>query len=158
MATATKNETVTFLAPCANLRLVKEPKFPTLNHLGLPVGMNPGVSVDFSEGQYSTSDPEIIEWLRNHRQFNVPGYQGFWEDGNAPDEPKPTIPQQQAALEAALDAKDADAVRAVIEEEKATHNREVIFASARIALKALAPSDGTKKEKAPSPSQKPKTD
>lgn len=139
-ATETKPQTkpTTFIAKCENLVLVVEPRFPRFNHLGLRIGNDPGKRVEFDRGEFTTDDPELIEWLRAHRNFNVPSNQGFYEVGNAPDEPRPTIAEQHAAIEGAVAERDVEALEAVVAEEKATHNREVVFAAARIAARALA--------------------
>lgn len=151
VTTDTKTKPTTFIAKCENLILVVEPRAASYNHLGIKIGVSAGKRVEFQEHEFTTDDAELIEWLRAQPGYNVPNNQGFYELGNAPDEPKPTVPQQQEAIEAATAAGDLDALEAVVTEEKATHNREVVLASAKIALTALA-GKVTDKGDPPSPS------
>jgi hypothetical protein len=142
MSTETATKPVTFISKCPNLVLVVEPRANQFNHLGVKIGTTPGKRITFDKHLYSTEDEDELAFLRGHRNFNVPSNQGFYEEGNAPDEPKPTIKQQQQAIETAAAAGDVAALEAVIAEEDATHKREVVYATARAALVALAGAGG----------------
>ncbi len=138
MTTATDTETVTFISRSPNLQIVIEPAYDLYNAAGFKRGVHPAKRVDFSDSQFTTSDPEVIEYLRSSGDYNAATVTGFYELGNAPDEPKPTIREQQAKIDAALEDFDVDALEAVIEEENATHKREGVLAPARVALRVLS--------------------
>lgn len=137
-ATDTTTKPATFIAKCENLILVMEPSFPKFNHLGLKIGNHPGKRVEFEKYQFTSDDPEVIEWLREHPANGVPTPQGFYELGKGPDEPQPTIPEQREAIESAAAAGSVTELERLIAEEQDTHNRDEVLAAARIALVALA--------------------
>lgn len=143
MATTTiDSKEVTFISQCPGQVLVKEPMDYDVVKVGNRnvVKTLQAVRVEFGEGSnpniYTTSDPEIIDWLREHPQFQVKE-RGFWELGNAPDEPQPTMNSQIEEIGRAAGARDIEALNKVIEVEKDTHNREPVFAAAKGALKGL---------------------
>lgn len=86
---------------------------------------------------FRTDDAVLIDFLRNHENFNVDGPSGFWELGAAPDEPKPTMTEQTVALGKAQALGDIDEVEAILKLEKETHNREAIIEGAEAALETL---------------------
>jgi hypothetical protein len=133
-----KVEPVTFISKCPNLVVVVEPRFDRFNHMGIKIGQDRGRRLEFDRHRFTTDDPEIIKLLRAKPHYNVPNNQGFYEEGKAPDEPKPTLSSQLEAIEAAAETGDVDALGEVISEEKATLNREAVFAPARAVLKAIA--------------------
>lgn len=141
MATTTIEE-VTFISQCPGQILVKEPEDFDVVRIGNRnvVKKLPAVRIEFGEGSnpniYKTTDPEIIEWLREHPQFQVKE-RGFWELGNAPDEPKPSMQSQIEEIARAAGARDVEAIKSVVEVEKDTHNREPVLAAARGALKGI---------------------
>lgn len=148
MPTATKNETVTFFAQRPRQVLVKDPLDHERNYRGQVIKTLPRSAVEFGKDGgdphlFETSDPELIKWLRSHDKFEALDG-GFWELGNAPDEPKPALAVQLETVARAAAEGDLDAIREVIDTEKATHNREPVFAAAKGALKGI---EGSSKEK-----------
>jgi hypothetical protein len=84
----------------------------------------------------------MIAALKNHRLFNAFGtHNGFWAEDEAPDELKPTVKDQVAAIIAALKADDRKAVEAVLISERSSHNREVVISAGEDALSALKESE-----------------
>jgi hypothetical protein len=143
MAKANKKNEVTFIARCKNQALwVGAPDAPEYDAIGRRVG-NPGKLVEFEDHRLTTSDPEVIDSIRSTRLFNV----SIWQEGEAPNEPKPTIASQLAAITKAVAKQDADGVQAVVEEERATHKRVVVLEAAKNALEALAGDDDSSDEK-----------
>lgn len=145
MATATTDspidtESVTFFTRYPRLELVIDPLDYELNHRGQRIKTFPRRAIQFGNkgnvNEYVTSDPEEIEILRNHPHFEVME-RGFWELGNAPDEPKPSMASQIEAIAKAGAERDIETLKDVIQVEKDTHNREPVFAAAKGALKGL---------------------
>ena len=131
-------EPVTFISKCPNLKVVIEPKFPIHDHMGRKIGMNPGRRIEFDRHRAEVTDAKDIEALRKRPGFNEPSNEGFYEDGAAPDEPKPSIKEQTDAIFAAAQARDVEAIRAVIDTEDETHRRDQVYAAAQGALLAIA--------------------
>lgn len=140
MATATTDNPVTFFTRYPELELVIDPLDHERNHRGQVIKTLPRRAIKFGNkgnvNEYVTSDPEEIEILRNHPHFEVME-RGFWELGNAPDEPQPTMGKQIEAIAQAAAERDVETLKEVIQVEKDTHNREAVFAAARGALKGL---------------------
>lgn len=136
----TKRETepVTFISRSPNLKVVIDPKYPRYNDMGRKIGMNSGERAEFDRHRFTTTDPEVADYLRSRPGFNAPSHQGFYEDGAAPDEPKPSIKSQTDAIFAAAQNRDVEAIRAVIEHEDETHKRDQVYAAAQGALAAIA--------------------
>ncbi len=150
MPTATKTESVTFISKCMNQTLTRR---PAMNEARAPNGAvlipaDPGERVTFDNHRYETATPDQIEWLRNHPFFNVT----VWEEGSPPDEPKPTLDEQIAAIQK---AKTKLELEALIEGEGETHNRTVVIRAARRAMSELAAEE--KKPSTSKPSEKPST-
>ena len=112
-----------------------------------------GRSIFFNGYRYETSDPEEIEFLRNHEFFNKP--RGIWEEGNAPDEPKPTQKERVRQITRASAQGDIDALEALLTDEQEGHNRPEIVSAIEDALEAVeeaapkaeAKASGTKTKK-----------
>lgn len=149
MATATKTrrkqkQTHTFVSRASNLRLVSDPEAVVRNDRGQVVKNYAGSAVEFQNSRFTVdADDKImyrgeevptVEFLRNHPTFNV----DFWELGNAPDEPKPTLAEQNEAIYAAAGKRDVNAIAKIVEEEKRTHNRSQVLQVAEAALIAIA--------------------
>ena len=137
MTTETKTKPVEFLAKAAEQRLVVEPAWQTFGPTGRIMQADQGKAVEFEAHRFTTDDPELIEWLRSHRLFNV----SFWEEGAAPDEPKPTVAEQQKAIASAAVRQDVEKLADVIRVEKETHNREPVLLAAEAALEEIAGED-----------------
>jgi glutathione synthase/RimK-type ligase-like ATP-grasp enzyme len=63
------NKEVSFLAKHANLRLVKDASYKQV--VNGTVLHTKSVAAQFTDGEYHTSDPEMIEWLRNHHSYGL---------------------------------------------------------------------------------------
>lgn len=109
-----------------------------LSHLEpLPIDETPW-KVEFENHVFDTSDPKLIEWLRGRDTFNVVGPSGFYEQGAAPDEPRPTLAEQAVKIARASAEADVDAINDVLRLEKDTHNRVPIIQAAEAALRSFA--------------------
>lgn len=97
--------------------------------------------VEFEGNLFTTSDPKLIGWLRGHRNFNSQGVGGFWEDGNAPDEPEPKLAAQMAKIKQGAREFNADLVIDTMNLEKSTHNRRAVIEAAELALEVIANAD-----------------
>lgn len=142
-------KTTTFIAKCSNQLLTMSPSTPAVKALNgaIIAAADPGRHIQFVDGRFETSDSEEIEFLRDHKLFNS----RFYEEGNAPDEPKPTVKEQLSAVARAIAASDPDAIQAVLDEERATHDRDVVTSAAQEGLVALA-DEGEEKQSSPSTS------
>lgn len=81
----------------------------------------------------------LLEWLRSHENFNVADKNcAFWEEGNAPDEPKPTLTEQMSRLAEASTLQSLDLIGEVRELEEQTHKRHAILAACEAAEKTIA--------------------
>lgn len=112
-----------------NFKLVSEGKEP------LEIDRTPW-KVEFVGGRYKAETEEIAEWLRNHKLFNNSD-RGFYEQGKAPDEPKPTLTEQAGAIAEASAMVEIDRLEEILELERSTHNREPILVAAEAALSRI---------------------
>lgn len=85
--------------------------------------------VQFNGSLLTTDDPVLLDFLRDRPNFNV----DIWEDGSAPDEPRPTAEDQHKAITAATVEADAEALDELIAQERMTHNRAPIIRAAEFA-------------------------
>lgn len=106
----------------------------------LPVDDTPW-RVEFKNHLFKTDHPALIEWLRNHRAFNITGPSSFYEQGAAPDEPRPTLTEQFTKIATASAEADIDTLQAALKEERDTHNRVPVIEAAEAALRSFAGSD-----------------
>lgn len=132
-------ETVTFISRCNNLRLTLEPEIAAERDARGRIvhPREPGLAVEFENNTYSTGDKDIIKRLREHRLLNTNAHNGFWELGNAPDEPRPLLKDQLSAIMRAQAANDADGIQKVVDEELATHKRQPVLDQAKVALEIM---------------------
>jgi hypothetical protein len=91
--------------------------------------------VEFQNNLFSTDNPQLIKWLREHTLFNVP--HGFYEQGKAPDEPRPTMTEQMTEIADASAFGDLERVQKALDLERDTHNRLPILEAAGAAVKRL---------------------
>lgn len=91
---------------------------------------------EFENGTFTTEDQNLIDWLRNHKLFNNVE-RGFYERGNAPDEPKPTMSQQTEAIGEASAIGDLERLEEILALEKDTHNREPVLVAAEAAISGI---------------------
>lgn len=90
------------------------------------------IYADFKDNRLETDDQTIIKGLRDHDDFN--SLRGWWEEGAAPDEPKPTKTQQHKDIVKAATKGDIVALRDLITAERETHNRPEIIQTAEEAI------------------------
>ena len=81
----------------------------------------------------------LVDWLRSHVNFNVADKNcAFWEEGQAPDEPKPTMADQMIRLAEASTLQSLDLIGEVRELEESTHQRVAILQACEAAEKTIA--------------------
>jgi hypothetical protein len=156
--TPTKTETASFLSRSPNLRLtVRPPRFEKRHVDGRVIEpADAGLAVQFKQNRVDLDDPELIEFMRNHRLINR--FDGFWEEGRAPDEPRPTLTDQQGALTKAAMQLDVEGIKAVIAEEERTHNRVAVLEPARDALAMIEAELDKQAQAAPAEVETPATE
>jgi len=93
--------------------------------------------VEFVNHIFSTEDPTLVSWLRDHKNFNTNAPGGFYEVGAAPDEPKPTRAEQSKRIAKASAALDAVQLTEIIDGECDTHNRPEVIDAAEAALQVI---------------------
>ncbi|RJQ12079.1 MAG: hypothetical protein C4558_02435 [Dehalococcoidia bacterium] len=109
----------------------------------------PGEAAVFNNGIFRTSDPEMIDFLKDHVDFN----RMFWLQGEEPDRQRPFTEDVIAAITKASIAGDVATVSELRRQESVTHSRSAVFAAADAALEALGAteSDATDVEPSPEP-------
>lgn len=138
-----------FYACGMNVQLIRESEGDQVfNHQGLPVGRpHPGLRYSFAptgaiavrEGQDvrpdgpNGEDQDAVQWLLRHPNLNM----FFWEAGNEPDRQRPLESDYLKAVHAALSNGEEVKLVALLEEEKAGHNRQVLVEAANSALDVL---------------------
>jgi hypothetical protein len=152
MTTVTKTNEVTFFAIKPGQILTMEPEDIEPIPGTRRVRKVPGKRVEFGHAGdphlFTTSDPETLDFLRGneeegiepHRLYNNPN-DGFYELDNPPNAPQPTVKEQIVAISKAAVTSDVEAIRQVVELEKATHNRDQVMVAARGALEGIAEGD-----------------
>jgi hypothetical protein len=82
---------------------------------------------------------ELVTWMRAHELFNAGRERNgcYWEEGNAPDEPKPSLADQMKALAQASALNDLGMVDEVREAEQETHQRVAILQACDEAEKTI---------------------
>jgi len=164
--TESATQPVTFISRFPNLRLVRIAQDVLRNEGGRKVGaIAPGSlhnerhgieddgspwEVQFEGGTFQTDDPILIDFLRNHKPYDPSDDSGdrdvqaggygvdFFEQDAAPEEPKPTVAEQQERISRAAVRLDVAELQAVLNDEKATHDREAVVQGAEAALRAIA--------------------
>lgn len=152
---------VTFFSRSPNQRLTFEPEDIIRNERGRVTDRHPAKAVQFENGMYvwdptdksrqdwETSE-ELLEWLRDHGKLNAQREGAFWEKGAAPDEPRPTLAEQQIAITTAAVAKDAETLKKILAVERDTHNRDSVIDLAEVALEQVQ-GEGSDAEPSPAP-------
>lgn len=128
------NGKVTFIAKCHNQVLTVRKANTVRNFAGEVVNKDPGLRIEFQQHLFTTEDPELIEFVRNHRFFNSQ----ITEEGNEPDRIRPSLRERIDAIMAASAGHDPDALVDIIEDERATHNRVDVIEVAEQALERMA--------------------
>jgi hypothetical protein len=83
---------------------------------------------------------QVLSLLRNHDKAN--NRYGFWELGNAPDEPLPRSADQIAAIVKASIDLDLDAINETLALERETQDRREIIAQAEAAAEQIKAAKG----------------
>lgn len=162
MPTAEQTKTYEFYSRSRNQRLVRRPTVFTESAVGTRILAQSGVRYEFQdgrltirEGQDRIADGPIGEdgqptvqdayaWLTRgflhtdgsygpHPLLNVT----LWEDGNEPDRPRPTDDEFLEVVNDALAALDPEPLVALLERERATHNRPVLLRAAERAVTTI---------------------
>lgn len=169
MATATKTKKakaakpVTFFSRSHNQRLTFEPPDVVRNARDRVIETIPAKAIQFENGLY-VWDPkdeardewerseETLDWLRAHPKLNTQREGAFWEKGAAPDEPRPTLAEQQMAITTAAVAKNAEALKEILERERDSHKRDSVIDLAEVALEQVQ-GEGSDSDSSPAPEQ-----
>lgn len=121
---------VTFVSPTNELRLVKTPtRRKPIGEGGDFINV-PGESVTFREGQLVVSSPELLSWLRDHVEYG----RLFHEQGAEPDRPREdTSAIHGLIVELALDGK-TDQIADILVAERSSYSRPDVIAACEKAL------------------------
>lgn len=132
---AEKIKPVTFETSRPNFRVTVFPAHDALRDQNQRVitPADPGKHAQFDGFTFTTDDPEIIDHLRGIEEFGT----SVWEEGAQPGEAKPTVAEQIRDITRAAVKGDALTIGAVIEVEKAKHNRKVVLLAAKEALQEI---------------------
>lgn len=80
---------------------------------------------------------ELIDFLRNHENFNTGGPGAFWEEGSNPADPQPTLAEQMQSIAVASASNDRTLLQTVKQLEEDTHGRTDVLAAVATAEYAL---------------------
>lgn len=162
--TKPRRKKITFYSRSPNQRLVFEYGDVLRNERGRITEKIESKSVVFDNSVYvwdpsDTDRPdwersdELLEWLRDHPKKDTQREGAFWERGGAPDEPQPKLFDQLDAITRGAVDQDREAIEAVLDEERSTHNRDVVLEAGEAALVRLDEGDGSEAEPSPENSQ-----
>ena len=126
-----------FLSNSPNQQVVIDPGQPQLlDPQGAVVQKGrPPVFADFAGNRLETDDKDVIKRLREDDLFQHPN--GWWEEGKAPDEPKPTREAQNKAITQATAKGDLEKLDEIRQEELDTHNRRDVLENIDTAVSAI---------------------
>jgi uncharacterized protein YciI len=134
--TAEEAKSVVFRSKDQHLILIRRAGRSYTNEVGEQVSIA-GQRYEFQPngpfGQLTGLDPDDIEWLRNHEQFN----HLFTEVGNEPDRERPSVTEAQTEIAKAAARQDAEAIAAIYQREVESYDREPVKTAATAALAAL---------------------
>jgi hypothetical protein len=123
---------IVFRSPDANLILIRRPGRSYQNERGEQISVE-GKRYEFEHGTLTGLDPDDVEWLRNHENFNLK----FTEVGNEPDRERPSVPEVMTEITKAAARRDAEAIAAIYQREIESYDRDVVKETASQALAAL---------------------
>jgi hypothetical protein len=126
-----------FLSRSPNQQVVVDPGREELRDpqgAVLQTGRSPRF-VNFVGNRLETDDADAIKRLREDDLFQHPN--GWWEEGKAPDEPKPTRESQNKAITRATAQGDVDKLEEIRTEELNTHNRRDVLENIDEAVAAI---------------------
>jgi hypothetical protein len=141
----------TFYSKSMGLRLIRKRAISQPTALGHFQVLQREVVVDFGEdgpgplGQFIVEPGEglmvdedgqerdTVTWLRQHPDYSL----RFFEMGNEPDLLRPTPEEFNGALVDAMAEADEDAIRALVDAERNSHNRDDLIVLAERALERM---------------------
>lgn len=140
MATETVEETVEKLEipvrfaarKATELRLVLTERHPIYDNNGQRLGQTPGVTAEFRNGLYETTDPEIVAKLRAHPGMNMT----FVEVGAEPDRVPSSGPMIERVMKATAEL-DAVSLEEILKEEQEGHARPDVIAACEAAIRRV---------------------
>lgn len=153
MTTQAPPKAVTFVARSENQYIsIEDARKPQFDPLGrVVVAQSNGKHVQFQNNMFVANEAsaekigmsldELLAFLRGHENFNMNRTGGFWEEGAAPDEPRPTLTDQMRAVATASAAGDLDLLSAIRGVEEETHKRHAVFAAIEAAEIAISAKD-----------------
>ena len=144
-------ESVSFLAKSPNYVLVIQPEdLDAKGSGGVLIKAPPRIAVEFKKhraviGKQSNGKAAcnatvlaidydvLLGRLRDHRLLGAT----FWEEGNAPDEPQPSVEQRRQEIASAIAARDREALESIQADEARTHDRPAVLESVKVGLASL---------------------
>lgn len=143
---------VTFISRASDFQVTLETEgLPMQDANGIVVARSKGKRVNFTRGQYATSNPETVRLLRAAGTYN----REFWEVGNQPGAIHPPEPDVLADIMTALARRQHDKLIAIQQREQETHERETVLAAVARALGELGDTEHGKRAPGKPPQQKP---
>lgn len=119
-----------FMSRILHQRVVLIPGRTVYNAHGQEVGTEPGITAEFQNGRYATSDPEEIELLR--RRMAAPDGPAIWEV-----DPLSLAPDATELLMSLVGA-DPATIAAVLAEERAGYERPSVIEACERALSQVS--------------------
>lgn len=137
-----------FYSKTSNLRITVENAEERLLPTGSVYRSKPGKRIIFKPGplggEYRTDDKKEIEFLRNHVNYNVSTVGGFFERGEEPALPRPTMEEIDDIVLPAIAAGDYGPIADLASQELETHNRPEVFTRLEKARDTIAKVLGVK--------------
>lgn len=127
-----ESKKIVFRSPDANLILIRKPGRAYTNERGEQISIT-GKRYEFENGSLTDLDPDDVEWLRNHPQFN----NKFNEVGNEPDRERPSVSEALIEITKAAARQDATGIAAIYQREIESYDRDTVKETASQALAAL---------------------
>jgi len=141
--TLTKQKQHRFISKQHNYQLWIEQPRDLRDENGRKYGQTPLKAVEFAENQYTADEAEaerlgmtfdeLVKWIQEHPEMNT----SIWDEGTPPEAQSPTVKEQSEAIFAAVRKLDPDAIAALMDDERATHNRQAVLQVATVALEQL---------------------
>lgn len=154
--TPTVAEDVTFISKSRDIRFSIIKGYELKNAMGDITERSPHFDVQFADQRLTTDMMrdqaasqgfigeraeevvnKAIKTIRESEHYNVSTSFGVWEEGKAPDEPRPTVSEMNEAIAQATAQRSPEALDEIISFESENHNRSVVLQAARSAKKAI---------------------
>jgi len=143
LTTLTKKQTHTFISRQPNYQLWIEQPLALRDDAGRKYDQTPFKAVAFENNRYVADEEkaekvgmtfdQLVEWIQNHEAMGTE----VWDEGAPPSELSPTIKEQSERIFAAVAKFDPDALAKLMQEERATHDRQAVIQVATAALEQL---------------------